>query len=204
MTDRSRLYDLLTAGTGVIRTVHPELEKAAAARAREARDQVGLVFTGTEADLIQHPTQAEAEARLGPKWTGLGVGELATWNYLYNDPIAAAAEGLLNSPAHRKVLDDPTFLYWGAGIYTELADGDGELSRRWYFLIWFSKKVPPMADAFTDIEKSQFRGDINFLREKGIVAGIPNPDGTFRFEPERAVTRGEMAAFLARIYRKLG
>ena len=198
MTDLDRFYSLLTDRTGIPRSIDPRLELVAQLRAQEAAQQVGY-----DSGAIDHPPQSERQARLG--WSNLyGVAELATWNYLYNDPIAAAADGLLNSPVHRKVLDDPTFMYWGAGIYTELPDAQPELARRYYVLVWLSKKVPPMADEFTDISTSQFRGDINFLKEKGIVAGVPNPDGTFRYEPERNVTRGEMAAFLARIYRKLG
>src|ERR1044072_8655079 len=73
-----RLYDLLTSGTGVIRTRNPELEAQAELRAFEARNQVGLTVHPDDPalDLIRHPTQAEAEARLGPQWTGKGVGEL--------------------------------------------------------------------------------------------------------------------------------
>lgn len=52
---------------------------------------------------------------------------------------------------------------------------------------------------FTDVDETHpFYHDIEWASEAGITAGIPNGDGTFRFEPERAVKRGELMAFLKR------
>lgn len=199
MTDLDRLYDLLTIGSTVIRTRNPDLEREAAERAREARDQVGLVADGD--DGIPHPTQTEREARLGPDWTGKGVAEIATWNYLYNDPIKAAADGLLGSPVHRAILDDPTFMYWGAGIYTELPEGEPELARRYYVVIWVSKLIPPENPRFPDVPFDHPRhDDIEFLAERGIITGYG--DGTYK--PDQPVTRGELAAFIARTIRQFG
>ena len=55
------------------------------------------------------------------------------------------------------------------------------------------------ADAFVDDADSVHQGDINALAAAGITKGC-NPPANDRFCPERAVTRGEMAAFLVRAY----
>ncbi|SVD85422.1 uncharacterized protein METZ01_LOCUS438276, partial [marine metagenome] len=49
-------------------------------------------------------------------------------------------------------------------------------------------------DPFTDDDGSLFETDIETLRSHGITAGCT----TTTFCPDRAVTRGEMAAFLVR------
>ena len=54
---------------------------------------------------------------------------------------------------------------------------------------------------FTDVpEGHRFYADIEWLAQQGITTGIPNGDGTFRFEPDSATARGEMAAFLHRLH----
>ncbi len=55
------------------------------------------------------------------------------------------------------------------------------------------------ADRFTDVALSPFRADISALADAGITRGC-NPPQNDRFCPSRAVTRGEMAAFLVRAY----
>lgn len=54
-------------------------------------------------------------------------------------------------------------------------------------------------DHFTDDDMSVHQGDINALFEAGITRGCNPPDNT-NYCPERAVTRGEMAAFLSRAF----
>lgn len=136
----TRFYSLLTERTGIERTIDPRLEFAARYRAQEAVQQVGY-----DSGEITHPPQAERNARLG--WSNLyGVAELATWNYLWRDPVQAAVDGLMNSTAHREVLLNQrgTFPFWGAGIYRTFKPGDEQtaLNERWYFLIWLSTGVP--------------------------------------------------------------
>ena len=54
---------------------------------------------------------------------------------------------------------------------------------------------------FTDVpEGHPFYGDIEWMYEKGLTAGIPNKDGTLRYEPDAATNREQMAAFLHRLY----
>lgn len=137
-----RFYDLLTERTGIPRTTDMRLEFAARYRAQEAVRQVGY-----DSGPIPHPPQDERLARLG--WSGVGTAELATWNYLYRDPVQAAVDGLMNSTAHREVLlgQRGDFPYWGAGIYRTFKPGDdtsNPLLERWYFLIWLATGVPPV------------------------------------------------------------
>lgn len=135
-----RFYALLTERTGISRTVDSRLEFAARLRAQEAVQQVGY-----DSGEIEHPPQSERQARLD--WSNLyGVAELATWNYLWRDPVQAAVDGLMNSTAHREVLLNQrgTFPFWGAGIYRTFKPGDEQtaLNERWYFLIWLATGVP--------------------------------------------------------------
>lgn len=59
--------------------------------------------------------------------------------------------------------------------------------------------APDDMASFTDVpEDHPFYADIEWLAAEGIAAGIPNGDGTLRFEPERPVKRSELAAFLRR------
>jgi len=54
-------------------------------------------------------------------------------------------------------------------------------------------------DWFTDDDDSEFEGDINRLAAAGIAKGC-NPPANDRYCPDRRLTRGQMAAFLARAF----
>src|SRR5574338_315939 len=95
--EKTRFLSLLTQKTGINHTFNAELAEEADKRAYEAYQQVGTDGTNP----IQHPTQLERESRLGPEWAGKGVVELATWNYLWRDPVEAAVNGLMGSTIHR-------------------------------------------------------------------------------------------------------
>jgi hypothetical protein len=56
---------------------------------------------------------------------------------------------------------------------------------------------PASGDRFGDDDGSTFEGDIERLAAAGITAGC-NPPANDNYCPDRAVTRGQMAAFLAR------
>jgi hypothetical protein len=204
-----RIYSLLTAGTGIVRTRNAELAREAGERAKEGRDQVGLYYINEEESSIPHPSQAECEARLGPAWKGKGVGELMVWNYEYLDPILALVDytrsdgglvGLLNSEDHRRVLMDPSYTHWGIDIYTELPEGLEEWRRRYYCGVWLSKSVPsvvtpPIEKDFTDVPPTHpFYGDIMAMKRIGVARGYP--DGSFH--PSENVTRAQMMAFMNR------
>lgn len=44
---------------------------------------------------------------------------------------------------------------------------------------------------------------VNLLNDKNIVKGIANEDGTFRFEPDRGMTRAEACTLMAKMYESL-
>ena len=70
----------------------------------------------------------------------------------------------------------------------------------------FSDTITPVQEErrFVDTEGSVFASDIGWLSATGITAGC-DPPANDRFCPDATVTRGEMAAFLARVLRlKLG
>ncbi len=60
--------------------------------------------------------------------------------------------------------------------------------------------IPPSGtDYFIDDDDSIFEGDINTVAEAGITRGC-NPPANDRFCPDGKVTRGQMAAFLSRMF----
>src|SRR5688572_1149850 len=65
------------------------------------------------------------------------------------------------------------------------------------FLVWSSLGASPAAAAtFTDIAGSPFVAEIEWLAAEGVTGGR----GGGRFCPREPVTRGQMAAFLVRMY----
>lgn len=138
-TEKNRLASLITGTVAIPRSRDDALETEATKRAYEASFQTGMNVGNDDGyDLIQHPTQEERQRRLGIPST-VYTAELATWNYLHNDPISAAASGLLTSPPHRAVLDNSFYKHWGIGIYTRMPAGEtNELYRRWWIILWFA------------------------------------------------------------------
>ena len=133
--EKTRLYGLLEQRTGrrLIRNAH--LESEADERAKEARDQVGLTATNTDADNIKHDMDMWEELPKGITT----YGENAAWFYLWHDPVAHAADAWWASTQHRNNLMNLNFTNWGLGIYTEMPTGStDELLRRWYFIQIFT------------------------------------------------------------------
>ena len=65
-------------------------------------------------------------------------------------------------------------------------------------LLLFAVAVPAVAGFFTDVpETNVFHDDIEWLADEGITQGC-NPPVNDNFCPTKAVTRGQMAAFLVR------
>lgn len=153
-TEKNRLAQLITDAVGISRTRDSDLEREATERALEARNQTGLNAGSADGyDLIAHPSHEQRLARLGAPAT-VGTAELATWNYLWNDPVESAANGLLNSPDHRSVLDNSAYTHWGIGIYTEMPPGEtNELYRRWWFIIWLATQSIGSAAIATPSQK---------------------------------------------------
>jgi hypothetical protein len=136
-----RFYDLLTQRTGIVRTIDSRLEFAARYRSQEAVTQVGYDASGGG---IPHPTATERRNLLG--WpAGFGTAEMAIWGYLLGDPVEWAADGLMDSPPHATILNEPAWTHWGAGHHSAFKPGDdtsNPLLERHYFLLWFSIGVP--------------------------------------------------------------
>jgi len=61
------------------------------------------------------------------------------------------------------------------------------------------KYIAKEKDMFKDITDSKFKANIEWCADNGIASGYA--DGTFR--PNEPVTRGQMAAFMHRLYNKL-
>ena len=116
MSDLDRLYELLTAKTGIVRRRDARLERLAADRALEGRFEVGM----TGQTPISHPIN-QLKARTWPlQGTFKGVWENAFWwNQAGVDKVAGAVEAWWNSPAHRANLERPEATTWGCGIYHE-------------------------------------------------------------------------------------
>lgn len=159
-----RFYQLLEAGIAarrlavgqppIIRIRQADLEREAGERAFEARQQVGLdTHPDPEDDKIRHPDEAVMLQRLG--WpSSINTTELATWGFLWPDPVAAAVDsrasdgrlvGLLNTEPHRSLLMNPVYSHWGAGHHGEFKPGDDVTNlilERHYWTVWLSDGVP--------------------------------------------------------------
>ena len=146
--EKARLYSLLEQKTGRKLVRDAWLEREADERALEARNQVGLTYTGTSSDNIKHDLDMWEELPSGITT----YGENAAWFYLWHDPVAHAADAWMSSAAHHSNLVNPAFTRWGLGMYTEMPAGEtNELLRRWYFIQIFTNEpkvvstpVPPV------------------------------------------------------------
>lgn len=145
--EKARLYSLLEQKTGRTLTRNAHLEREADERALEARQQVGLIATGTSSDNIKHDTDMWEELPSGITT----YGENAAWFYQWRDPVGHTADAWMGSTPHRNNLLNPAFTNWGLGIYTEFPPGVTEpLERRWYFICIFTNNpavtvpVPPV------------------------------------------------------------
>ena len=179
-TDIDRFASLLQAACGVTRQRVSIIDQQATERAREAREAVGL----TGETPISHPSADAIRAELG--WIGepIGVGELATWNYLWRDPVQAAVNGLMNSTPHRNVLVNPAFTHWGIGVYSELPVGEtNPILARWYFIVWVATGVPrpKPIDLPVGLEPVQFE----LLNPPSLSSVVVGPNGAVnvRFSP---------------------
>lgn len=64
----------------------------------------------------------------------------------------------------------------------------------------FDLHAAPTLYGLSDVsQETPHYSEIGWLVSAGITTGIPQPDGTYRFQGEGKVTRGQMAAFLYRL-----
>jgi hypothetical protein len=121
------------------------------------------------------------------------MGEIIAYNS--SGDSAAFLRQWYNSAGHRAIMLDPKY-----------TDAGGSATRSWngmyYAVMIFIRgcgtSVPPAPTApsssFSDTAGSPFIGDIEWL----VGAGITNGCGWGRFCPAEAVTRAQMASFIAR------
>jgi hypothetical protein len=130
-------------------------------------------------------------AQLGVCWQSMG--EIIAWNM--SGDYEAFVRQWFNSSGHRAIMLDPKY-----------TDAGGSATRSWngnyYAVMIFIKGCGASAPAaptapsstFTDTAGSPFISDIEWL----VDAGITNGCGWGRFCPAEAVSRAQMASFIAR------
>lgn len=79
-------------------------------------------------------------------------------------------------------------------VSLELRDASGNLARVSLDIPTQGAAAPP----FTDIDGHWARENIIYLAQHGVTNGRQSADGTFVFDPQTNITRGEFAAMLAR------
>lgn len=195
---KNSIAQIITNAVDISRVRDAALEKFATDRALEARQQVGLyVHIGNpDADKIIHPPAPVRQARLGVP-SSVGTAELAIWTYLINPPVYDnLAMGLLNSPDHRAVLDNPIYTHWGLGIYTEFPDGEegDERFRRWYHIIELATEHIGGAAVATPsqklVKKVSFAAGIHYGYRFGFDGRILETKRLTLNAPSRANTSG--------------
>lgn len=65
------------------------------------------------------------------------------------------------------------------------------------------KTIEEVRVMFTDMKTHWANQYVNFCADKKIIKGIKNEDGTYRYEPDRPITRAEAATIVARAYESL-
>lgn len=152
----NRLYDALTAATGIARLRDPRLELIAMDRAYEARHQVGT--TGSTG--IPHPT-AQLIARTWPLQDATkAVHENAVWSYetdWQEDFVPQAVEAWMNSPVHADNLKRATDTHWGIGLHIEPAQGT-QINDRIYAITVFTEGLTPMPRRRITLQPGTYSG----------------------------------------------
>ena len=103
--------------------------------------------------------------------------------------------GGLSDPVMDEPLYSPSLSYDGDLVaFTHLSAGVAA-DTKWMVSVGAMTWAPPLVDRFIDDDTSEFEDDIDWLATRGITKGCTDD----RFCPDQPVTRGEMAAFLARM-----
>jgi hypothetical protein len=124
------------------------------------------------------------------------MGEIIAWNT--SGDYAAFLRQWYNSDGHRAIMLDPKYTDAGGSA---MRGGNGRYYAVMIFIRGCGTSVPPPPTAptapsgtFSDTAGSPFIGDIEWL----VNAGITNGCGWGRFCPAEAVSRAQMASFIAR------
>jgi hypothetical protein len=117
-----------------------------------------------------------------------GFGEIVAYNG--SGEASWFMEQWYNSTTHRNIM---------LGGYTHAGGSREQVGSRWYGVMIFvdlcgATTPPPTASGFTDLGRSIFDEDIEWLVEAGITGGC----GPTTFCPRAATSRAQMASFLKR------
>lgn len=142
-----KLYDDLTAATGIARARDVRLERIAMDRALEARFQVGT----DGAALISHPINQLKARVFRLQDATASVHENAVWGY-YNEWQDGKAwnevvEAWMSSPEHRANLMRATDTTWGLG-YHHSPPGPGQTNDRYYFILILTEDLWPVTPRY--------------------------------------------------------
>ena len=140
---------------------------------------------------FRHMHATERDPILPPDRTSWA--ENIAWTSDTSVPDCAGVHaGFMNSDGHRRNILDPEQRFVALGAHVDA-------SGWWITELFFASPTysPGCEERFCDTDGSVFAADIEALAAAGITKGC-NPPVNDRFCPERAVTRGAMAAFLVR------
>jgi hypothetical protein len=130
-------------------------------------------------------------SQLGVCWQSMG--EIIAWNT--SGDYEAFVRQWFNSDGHRAIMLDPKYTDVGGSASR---GGNGRYYAVMIFIKGCGTSAPPAPTApsgtFSDTAGSPFIGDIEWL----VDAGITNGCGWGRFCPAEAVSRAQMASFIAR------
>ena len=165
------------AGRGPV-SVHAKIDAIAVERGRQIADAGEL---GHDFDYLRQRFDEENIC-----WRGFG--EIVAWNS--SGDFSTFGTQWYNSTTHRNIM---------LGDYTHAGGSREQAGGRWYGVMVFVKLCnattsTPTSSGFTDLGTSIFIKDIEWLVEHEITGGC----APSRFCPTSAVTRAQMAAFLAR------
>lgn len=164
-------------------SVHPAVQQIASERADH------MAATGDFSHDFDYVSRRFDE--LGVCWQG--YGEIIAWHYGTPEPdFERFGQQWYNSDTHRGIMLG-TYDVAGGGVATS---GD---DRHYAAMVWVhtcpGTWTGETVAGFTDVAStSPFRADIEWLADSGITAGC----SASQFCPAAAVTRDQMASFLAR------
>ena len=136
---------------------------------------------------FEHMPASRRQAILPPTWTAWGENIAMHSNEDLAD-CSAIHTMWMNSDGHRANILNPRFNFLAVGTYV---DGSGWWATQLFFA------APECVGTFCDDDGSVFEGSIERIARAGITNGC-NPPVNNLFCPGDKVTRGAMAAFLAR------
>ena len=187
-------------------TSREAFERCLLDKANEARAQIGVAPLLMADDLVdpvrdwsrwmrfnefRHMNSSERDPILPDSWTTWGEN-IAYWGDPNLPDCSQMHDMWMNSAGHRENILRSTFKYVAIGTYV---DSSGWWGTQLFFNA--SDYGPGCNGTFCDDDDSDFEDAIEKIAAAGITQGC-NPPTNNRFCPDTYITRGAMAAFLAR------